>query len=104
MPVPLVIAWANKLTRVCRSSLWAEAQSGANGEDALELANICFTLSILPNPNDVETFKVMGELPFITDATVLRDADLSSLAGDGITEKKNIFGDHNEQAHARYHG
>ena len=64
-----VIDWASKrLTRVCRSSLAAEAQTLAMAVDSLEWLKCLFALMIWPNqrPDNEDIMKWLGESPCIT--------------------------------------
>ena len=69
-PFPLtVVDWASKkLTRVCRSSLAAEAQTMATAVDQLEWTKTMFALMIWPNqrPDNEDVMKWLGESPVIT--------------------------------------
>ena len=77
-PFPLtVVDWASKkLTRVCRSSLAAEAQTMATAVDQLEWTKTMFALMIWENqrPDNEDVMKWLGESPVITDARALYDA------------------------------
>ena len=91
-PFPLtVIDWASKrLTRVCRSSLAAEAQTLAMAVDSLEWLKCLFALMIWPNqrPDNEDIMKWLGESPCITDARALYDASVSKAPGMKLAEKR----------------
>ena len=94
-PFPLtVIDWASKrLTRVCRSSLAAEAQTMAMAIDSLEWLKSMFALMIWPNqkPDNEEIMKWLGESPCITDARALYDASVSKAPGMKLAEKRTAI-------------
>jgi len=94
-PFPLtVIDWASKrLTRVCRSSLAAEAQTLAMAVDSLEWLKCLFALMIWPNqrPDNEDIMKWLGESPCITDARALYDASVSKAPGMKLTEKRTAI-------------
>ena len=94
-PFPLtVIDWASKkLTRVCRSSLAAEAQTMATAVDQLEWSKTMFVLMFWPNqqPNNEEIIKWLGESPIITDARALFDASTSLSPGAKLAERRTAI-------------
>ena len=94
-PFPLtVIDWASKrLTRVCRSSLAAEAQTMAMAIDSLEWLKSMFALMVWPNqkPDNEEIMKWLGESPCITDARALYDASVSKAPGMKLAEKRTAI-------------
>ena len=84
---------SKKLTRISRSSLACEAQSGANAVDMLEWTKIFWTLMTHPymSPDDPATAVLYGKSPVITDARALYDAGKSRSAGLGISEKRTAI-------------
>ena len=94
-PFPLtVVDWASKkLTRVCRSSLAAEAQTMATAVDQLEWSKTMFALMLWPNqqPNNEEIMKWLGESPMITDARALFDASTSLSPGAKLAERRTAI-------------
>ena len=94
-PFPLtVIDWVSKnLTRVCRSSLAAEAQTMATAVDQLEWSKTMFVLMLWPNqqPNNEEIIKWLGEPPIITDARALFDASTSLSPGAKLAERRTAI-------------
>ena len=94
-PFPLtVVDWASKkLTRVCRSSLAAEAQTMATAVDQLEWTKTMFALMLWPNqkPDNEEVMKWLGESPMITDARALYDASTSMSPGAKLAERRTAI-------------
>ena len=98
-PFPLtVIDWASKrLTRVCRSSLSAEAQALAMAIGSLEWLKCLFALMIWPNQrsDNEEIMGWLGESPCITDARALYDASVSKVPGMKLADQDEL------EAHGR---
>ena len=94
-PFPLtVIDWSSrKLTRVCRSSLSAEAQTLAAAIDSLEWTKTVFALMIWPalRPDNEEMMRWLGDSPCITDARALFDASNSKAPGMKLAEKRTAI-------------
>ena len=94
-PFPLtVIDWSSrKLTRVCRSSLSAEAQTLAAAIDSLEWTKTVFALMIWPalRPDNEEMMLWLGDSPCITDARALFDASNSKAPGMKLAEKRTAI-------------
>ena len=94
-PFPLtVVDWASKkLTRICRSSLAAEAQTMATAVDQLEWTKTMFALMVWPNqkPDNEDVMKWLGESPMITDARALFDASTSMSPGAKLAERRTAI-------------
>ena len=94
-PFPLtVIDWSSrKLTRVCRSSLSAEAQTLAAAIDSLEWTKTVFALMIWPalRPDNEEMMRWLGDSPCITDARALFHASNSKAPGMKLAEKRTAI-------------
>ena len=94
-PFPLtVIDWSSrKLTRICRSSLSAEAQTLAAAIDSLEWTKTVFALMIWPalRPDNEEMMRWLGDSPCITDARALFDASNSKAPGMKLAEKRTAI-------------
>lgn len=94
-PFPLtVVDWASKkLTRICRSSLAAEAQTMATAVDQLEWTKTMFALMLWPNqmPDNEDVMKWLGESPMITDARALFDASTSMSPGAKLAERRTAI-------------
>lgn len=94
-PFPLtVVDWASKkLSRICRSSLSAEAQTMAMAVDNLEWTKTIFALMIWPleDASNEEVMKWLGGPPCVTDARALYDAPNSRSPGMKLAEKRTAI-------------
>ena len=92
MKISLVDWSSKKLSRVCRSSLSAEAQSAAAAIDALEWTKLFWTLMIWPNADYSQDamLEKSGESPVLTDAKALYDS-VNSLTQSKVTDKRTAI-------------
>ena len=90
MPAPfLAMEWASeRLQRLRRSSLFAEAQAAALGIDALMRVKIYLALGLRPAPTSHEAMRYLNQSPFITDARCLHDVSRSITASLGNAEER----------------
>ena len=93
-PFPLTLgSWhSKKLTRMCRSSLSAEAQSAA-GADETDWIKIYAATMVCPTVPIAEesTLRKFGQTPALTDAKSLFDSARSVSAGLRLTEKRTAI-------------
>ena len=94
-PFPLTIVdWSSKkLTRMCRSSLSAEAQSATIAVDELEWTKVFMAAMVDPNvpiQND-ETMLKFGVSAVITDAKALFDSTTSVTSGLKLSERRTAI-------------
>ena len=92
-PVTLVSWHSKKLTRMCRSSLSAEAQSAAGAIDETEWTKIYAAAMVCPTVPIAEesTLRMFGQTPALTDAKSLFDSARSVSAGLRLTEKRTAI-------------
>ena len=94
-PFPLtVLDWSSKkLTRICRSSLAAEAQTMCAAIDSLEWAKTLFAMMAWPSAkaHDEEIMRWLGYSPVVTDARALYDASNSKAPGMKLQEKRTAI-------------
>ena len=94
-PFPLTIFdWSSKkLTRMCRSSLSAEAQAATIAVDELEWAKVFFAAAINPYVaiQEDSTMLMLSESPVITDAKALFDSTISVTPGLKLSERRTAI-------------
>ncbi len=86
----VVLGWASrKLTRVCRSSLAAEAQAACVAVDELKWAKISILLILHPvkKADDEELCRALGASPVVTDESALYGTSRTESAGLGFAEE-----------------
>ena len=93
MPLTLIDWHSRKLTRMCRSSLSAEAQAAAAAVDGLEWTKVF--AAALVNPfiaiEKEESLQMFGFSPVATDAKSLYDAARSVSAGLRLSERRTAI-------------
>ena len=93
MPLTLIDWHSRKLTRMCRSSLSAEAQAAAAAVDELEWIKVFATAMVNPfiAIEKEESLQMFGFSPMAIDAKSLYDAARSVSAGLRLSERRTAI-------------
>eukprot|EP00435_Cladocopium_sp_Y103_P051424 s692_g16.t1 len=89
-----IVDWhSRKLTRMCRSSMSAEAQSAAGAVDELEWCKVFWSLMVNPMLaiEDDNTMKFCGSSFLLTDAKSLFNASRSITSGMHLSERRTAI-------------